>query len=451
MKTLFRDLSPPAILALSFLFLIGLGSVLLYLPFTHFGSLSYLDALFTSTSAVCVTGLIVADTGTKFTLWGQIVIIVLIQLGGLGLMTFSTVVLMLLGKSPSFKGRLVLQDTLTHSPTKDLFSLVKSVVLFTFITETIGCLILTLHWTKAYPLSKAFFYGFFHSISAFCNAGFSLFSNSLEDFKADSIVLLTISFLIIFGGIGFLVVTECIARLYEKKKRFSLHTKLTLITTTYLIVISTFLILIFEYHNTLYGLSIPEKLINALFQAVTPRTAGFNSLPMAKLTEHTLFLFILLMFIGASPGSCGGGIKTTTFAVFLSIIWNKIKGREKNHILHRTLPLSTVDRAFSVTTLSSLLVIVCLFLLLLTQAYGISHSLPSIRFRFLDYLFETVSAFGTVGLSTGVTSTLNSIGKLIIIVLMFIGRVGPLTIVHLVKIREVAKRYQYAEERVMIG
>ncbi len=451
MKDLSRHLSPPAILALSFLFLIGLGSVLLYLPFTHFGPLSYLDALFTSTSAVCVTGLIVVDTGTKFTHWGQVIIIILIQLGGLGLMTFSTVVLMLLGKSPSFKGRLVLQDTLTHSPTKDLFSLVKSVFLFTFITEAIGCLILTLHWTRVYPLSQAFFYGFFHSISAFCNAGFSLFSNNLEGFKADPVVLLTIAFLIIFGGIGFLVATECMARLYAKKKRFSLHTRLTLLTTAYLIGVGTLLIFIFEYHNTLYGLSLPGKLINAFFQAATPRTAGFNSLPIAQLTEPTLFLLVLLMFIGASPGSCGGGIKTTTFAVFLGLIWNKIKRREKTHVLHRTLPASTVDRAFLVITLSFILVTVCLFLLLLTQTYGMSHNLSSNHFRFLDYLFETVSAFGTVGLSTGVTSTLNSVGKLIIIVLMFIGRVGPLTIVHLVKIEEVARRYQYAEERVMIG
>ncbi len=451
MTKFLNRLSPPALLALSFLTLIIVGSVCLYLPVSHFGHLSYLDALFTAASAVCVTGLVVVDTGTKFTPLGQIVIIVLIQLGGLGLMTFSTVILLLLGKSPSFKGRIILQDTLTHSPTKDLFSLVKSVLFFTFLIEGLGCVILTLHWWRIYPLKRAFFYGLFHAVSAFCNAGFALFSDNLEGFKTDSVVLLTIATLIILGGIGFLVVNECKYRMYGKIKKFSLHTKLTLITTFYLIVLGTIFIFMAEHKNTLYGLSIHHQILNAFFQAVTPRTAGFNSLPMSRLTEPTLFLLVLLMFVGASPGSCGGGIKTTTFAIFLGIMWNKLKGREKNHILYRTLPLDTVDRAFSVTTLSSILVIICLFLLLLTQTFGLPHTIVSLKLHFLDYLFETVSAFGTVGLSTGVTPTLNAPGKIIIILLMFVGRVGPLTIVHMVKIEEVAKRYQYSEENVMIG
>ena len=448
MRSLFKNPSPPAILALSFFVLIVIGAFLLSMPFSHFGALSYIDAIFTATSAVCVTGLVVVDTGTKFTLWGQIIIITLIQLGGLGLMTFSTIVLLLLGKTPSLKGRLVVQDTLTHSPTKNLFSLVKAVLAFTFITEAIGCLILTLHWHRVLPWSKALFYGIFHAISAFCNAGFSLFSNSLEGFNTDFVVILTIAFLLILGGIGFLVVNECIARLYAKKKRFSLHSKLTLITTIYLIITSTLLFLLFENTNVLHGLTLSQKITNAFFQAVTPRTAGFNTLDIPRLTDATLFLLIILMFIGASPGSCGGGIKTTTFAVFLNALWNKLKGREKVHVLYHTLPEETVDRALSVTSLSAFLVIICVVLLMLTQKYGLSHISKTF---FLDYLFETVSAFGTVGLSTGITPTLNIWGKAIIILLMFIGRVGPLTIVHLVKIEEVTRRYQFAEENVMIG
>lgn len=363
-------------------------------------------------------------------------------------MTFSTIVLLLLGKSPSLKGRLVIQDTLTYGPTKALFSLVKAVLAFTFITEAIGSLILAIHWHRILPWSKAFFYGIFHAISAFCNAGFSLFSNSLEDFNTDFVVLLTIAFLIILGGIGFLVVNECIARLYAKKHRFSLHSRLTLITTTYLIIAGTLSFLLFENANILHGLTPSQKIANAFFQAVTPRTAGFNSLTISHLTDATLFLLIILMFIGASPGSCGGGIKTTTFTVLISALWNKLKGREKVHILHHTLPEEAIDRAFSVAFLSTLLVIICVVLLMLTQKYGIPHVSKTC---FLDYLFETVSAFGTVGLSTGVTPTLNTWGKGIIILLMFIGRVGPLTIVQLVKIEEVSKRYQYAEQNVMIG
>ncbi|HDD35442.1 MAG TPA: hypothetical protein ENF30_01440 [Candidatus Desulfofervidus auxilii] len=441
------NLSPPAILALSFAILILIGSFMLFLPFTHHGNLSYLDSLFTAASAVCVTGLIVVDTGTKFTLWGQIIILLLIQVGGLGLMTFSTVILLLLGKPPSLKGRLVLQDILTHSPTKDLLSLVKEVILFTLIVELIGATVLTFHWKDIFPWSKAIFYGIFHAISAFCNAGFSLFSSSFEPFRTDYVLLLTIAVLLILGGIGFLVVTECLFRLQQRKKHLSLHTKLTLITVFCLIIFGTIFLFIFENKNSLKGLSLSYKLLNAFFQAVTPRTAGFNSLHIASLTDASLVLLMLLMFIGASPGSCGGGIKTTTFAVFVSFVRNKLEGKERVHVLSRTLPDETVYRAIVLFALSSFLIFLTTIFLLSTQCYGLPHKAGILS----SYLFEAISALGTVGLSTGVTSTLNNWGKIMIICLMFIGRVGPLTVVHFVKAKEVAKRYQYAEENVMIG
>ncbi len=444
-----KNLSPPAILAFSFAILIFIGSLLLYLPFAHVGKLSYLNSLFTATSAVCVTGLTVVDTGTKFTFWGQVIIVFLIQLGGLGLMTVSTVVLLLLGKSPSIKGRLVLQNSLTYSPTKDIFSLVKIILLFTFATELIGALILGAYWHRFYPLSKAIFYGIFHAISAFCNAGFSLFTTNLEEFSANYTIVLTIASLLILGGLGFLVIYEIFLCLYAKKTHFSLHTKLTLITTLYLILGGTALFFFFEKANVLKGFSLTYKIINSFFQAVTPRTAGFNTLPIAHLTDATLFLLIILMFIGASPGSCGGGIKTTTFAVFLSFIKNKLQGREKVHILFRTLPNETVQRAITVATLSGVLVAICTILLLLTQRYGIPHS--SENSSFLEYLFEIASAFGTVGLSMGKTPTLNCWGKITLSLLMFIGRVGPLTVAHLVKIEKVTPPYQYSEENVMVG
>ena len=444
---MFKNLSPPTILAFSFIILIVIGSFLLFLPFSHYGSISYLDAIFTATSAVCVTGLIVVDTGMKFTFWGHVIILCLIQLGGLGLMTFSTVILLLLGKSPSLKGRLVLQDTLTHSPTKDLFSLVKDVVIFTLITELVGSIILAFHWKNIFPWQKAIFYGIFHAISAFCNAGFSLFSTSLESFCTDYVVLITIACLFILGGVGFLVVTECGFRLRGKKTRLSLHTKLTLTTIFYLVIAGTVFLFYFENTNTLKGLSLSQKFLNAFFQAVTPRTAGFNSLPIASLTDATLMLLMLLMFIGASPGSCGGGIKTTTFAVFISFIINKIMGREKVHVFSRTLPDETVYRAIVLFGLSCCLIFFSTILLVLTQSYGIPHKEGIL----ISYLFETISALGTVGLTTGVTPNLNAWGKIIIMCLMFIGRIGPLTVAHFVKIKEVAKRYQYAEENVMIG
>ena len=444
-----KNLSPPAILAFSFIILILMGSVLLYLPFAHVGKLSYINSLFTATSAVCVTGLTVVDTGTKFTFWGQLIVLFLIQLGGLGLMTVSTVVLFLLGKSPSIKDRLVLQNSFTYSPTKDILSLVKAILIFTFATELIGAFILGAYWQHLYPLSKAIFYGIFHAISAFCNAGFSLFTTNLEEFSANYTVVLTIASLFILGGLGFLVIYEIFLCLYAKKTLLSLHAKLTLITNLYLILGGTVLFFFFEKSNVLNGFSLTYKIINSFFQAVTPRTAGFNTLPIAHLTDATLFLLIILMFIGASPGSCGGGIKTTTFALFLSFIKNKLQGREKVHILFRTLPNETVQRAITVVSVSGILVVVCTILLLLTQRYGIPHGTGNSSF--LEYLFEVASAFGTVGLSMGKTPILNSWGKITLSLLMFIGRVGPLTVAHLVKIEKVTPPYQYSEENVMVG
>ncbi|MDL1966496.1 MAG: ATPase, partial [Candidatus Desulfofervidus auxilii] len=331
----------------------------------------------------------------------------------------------------------------------DIFSLVKIILLFTFATELIGAFILGAYWHRFYPLSKAIFYGIFHAISAFCNAGFSLFTTNLEEFSANYTVVLTIASLFILGGLGFLVIYEIFLCLYAKKTLLSLHAKLTLITNLYLILGGTVLFFFFENSNVLNGFSLTYKIINSFFQAVTPRTAGFNTLPIAHLTDATLFLLIILMFIGASPGSCGGGIKTTTFALFLSFIKNKLQGREKVHILFRTLPNETVQRAITVVSVSGILVVVCTILLLLTQRYGIPHGAGN--GGFLEYLFEVASAFGTVGLSTGKTPTLNSWGKITLSLLMFIGRVGPLTVVHLVKIEKVTPPYQYSEENVMVG
>lgn len=442
-----KRLSPPTILAISFLSLILLGFLCLSLPFSQAQGISYIDALFTATSAVCVTGLTVVDTGHAFTRYGQFVILILIQLGGLGLMTFSTIILLMLGKTPSLRDRLVLQDTLTYSPTKDIFSLAKLLLLFTFSTEFVGALILGLCWYPLFEsLPKLIFFSIFHSISAFCNAGFSFFNTSLEQFHQDYVVLFTTAFLIISGGLGFLVVSECLSHIFKKdRKKWSLHTKLTLLTTVYLILGGTIALLLFEGSNVLERMPMSQKIANAFFQAITARTAGFNSVNIAHLTNASLFLLLILMFIGASPGSCGGGIKTTTFAVFVLLIWNKIKGRNRVHIMRSTLPPEIPSRALIVTALSFFLIVFSLGLLLIFQGSSLN------RGSFLESLFEIVSAFGTVGLSTGITSHLNTLGKIILIPIMFIGRVGPITLVHLVRVKEVTDNYQYAEQSVMIG
>ena len=441
-----KRLSPPAILSISFLFLISFGFLCLCLPFCQTQRISYIDTLFTATSAVCVTGLTVVDTGKAFTRYGQFIILILFQLGGLGLMAFSTIILLMLGKTPSLRNRLVLQDTLTYFPTKDILSLVKLLLLFTLSVESIGAILLGICWHSLFKsLPELAFFSIFHAVSAFCNAGFSLFSTSLEQFQRDYLVLFTVSFLILLGGLGFLVVSECLSHIFKRGKRWSLHARLTLLTTAFLILSGTIALSLFERSNTLQTMSIPQKITNAFFQSITARTAGFNSINIAHLTNQSLFLLIILMFIGASPGSCGGGVKTTTFAVFFFLIWNKIRGRERVHIMHRTLPPEIPSRALIVVVISFFLIVLSLLLFLIPQTNSLN------RESFLESLFEIVSAFGTVGLSTGITSHLNTFGKVILISIMFIGRVGPLTLVHLVKIRETTTDYQYAEENVMIG
>ncbi len=413
-------------------------------------NLGFIDALFTATSAVCVTGLTVVDTGTQFSSVGLIIILVLIQLGGLGLMTFSTVFLLMVGKSPSIKTRLVLQDTLTHSPYKDLFSLVKSVLLFTFLIEGIGVFILVLRWFEVYPTSQAIFMAVFHAVSAFCNAGFSLFKDSFMRYQGDISINLTIIFLIFFGGTGFLVLNELYSKIKgSRRKTLSLHTKLVLFTSLLLMVSGGLSFLFLEYYNALKDLPLGQKILTSLFQSVTARTAGFNTIDFTTLTSSTLLMWILLMFVGASPGSCGGGVKTTTIAIFLASLRSRIKGREAVSCMHRTIPPITVHRAVAIVTMGLLTLIFFIFLLLVSQPLGDSSA--ENRGLFLGYVFEATSAFGTVGLSLGTTSHLTQWGKVLIILLMFTGRLGPLTLVLSLKPREKVLDFQYSEENVMMG
>ena len=349
MKKISDYLDPPKILVLGFAIVILIGAFLLTLPIaTEDGNgLSFLNALFTATSATCVTGLVVVDTGDTFTMFGELVILFLIQIGGLGFMTFATFLFLLLGKRISLRERLLLKEALNHVSLAGMVRLVKRVLIFTAIIEIAGAIILSIRFSFDMPIGRAIYFGFFHAISNFNNAGFDLMGGfrSLTPYVDDPIVVLTVCVLIILGGIGFIVMNELYE--YHETHRLSVHTKVVLLTTLILIIGAAILIFIFEYGNdkTLGPLSYTGKVLGSLFQAVTPRTAGSNTLPIGDLTQSTLFLTIFLMFIGAAPGSTAGGIKITTFAVLVATVWSQIKGKEDVVLFRRRIVIETILKA----------------------------------------------------------------------------------------------------------
>jgi trk system potassium uptake protein TrkH len=444
---------PPGLLVIcSYLIVILAGTVLLSIPAASTGgALTPIDALFSATSALCVTGLTVVDTGTRFTVFGKSVILVLIQLGGLGVMTFSVFLFLFLGRGLGTRGRWIITESFTPAPIREVGNLLRSVFLFTFIMEGAGAVLLYLFWRREMHAPAAIFASVFHSVSAFCNAGFSFFATSFERYRGSLLLNGTILALIVIGGIGFPVIYELARRVSIRRRRrratLSLHSRMVLSTTAILIASGGVLFYLLERGNAVAALPWREKLLGALFQSVTARTAGFNTLDVSSLTGATLFILIMLMFIGASPGSCGGGIKTTSLAVFSAIFKSRVRGRDTVSIFHRTLPEETVSRTFSIFILAVVTVTAGVILLLVT---GLHAGDPG-RERFLAYVFEAVSAFGTVGLSMGVTATLAGPGKLVLIVLMFVGRVGLLTIAYVVTRRQRLGTYRYAEEKVMIG
>ncbi|KJR49271.1 Potassium uptake protein, integral membrane component, KtrB [Desulfosporosinus sp. I2] len=444
MNALGKIMTPSRVLVFGFAGFILFGALLLTLPqATQDGlGLPFLNAAFTATSAVCVTGLVVVDTASTFTLFGQWVILFLIQVGGLGFMTFATLFAMLLGRKITLKERLLLQEALNQVSVEGIVRLTKSILKISFAIEAMGALILTLRWYSDFGWSKALYYGVFHSISAFNNAGFDLFGNfsSLTAFVGDPIVNITIMLLIICGGLGFIVLAD----LLGPRKRFRLHTKIVLQVSVALILLGAVFILIMEFTNpkTLAPLPFGTKVLAAFFQSVSPRTAGFNTINLAGMRDTTLLSMIVLMFIGASPGGTGGGIKTTTFiSIVLSVLSTY---RSDPHVVleGRTLPKDVIQKAWAITTSAAILI----FLILSILSYTENSDL-------LTVLFEVTSAFGTVGLSLGITPTLSSVGKMAIILTMFIGRVGPLTLAFVLsqkKAKQVA-HVKYPDERILIG
>jgi trk system potassium uptake protein len=440
-------INPARLLLLSFFGGIMVGTLLLMLPAstTDYQGASFIDAFFTSSSALCVTGLTVKDTGTYFSGFGQMVILILIQTGGLGIMTLSTLYTILLGRRLGWKQEEHIREIMESTTAPQMYRLVVNIVSITLFFEFIGSIILYFHWLPVMGSFQATWNALFHCISAFCNAGFSLFPDNLMGSVGDFTVNSVIMILIVFGGLGFIVIEDIIANtrrfnpLTIRWSRLKVHTRLVIITTLILIVSGTLILFFFEFDNTMLHLSTFDKLQSALFQSITCRTAGYNTLDITAFQDVSLFICILLMFIGASPASTAGGIKTSTLAVLILSVRTLLNARDKVEVYNRSIPNQTVYKSVAILLFSTSFIIIFTVLLLVTQ-----------KGEFLRIIFEAVSAIGTVGLTAGVTPHLDSTGKLLISILMYVGRVGPLTIaLALGESRKVT--VEYPSTRIVVG
>ena len=444
-------LKPVQILAMGFLCIILLGALLLTLPIATVDrdTLGFVDALFTATSAVCVTGLIVVNTGVTFSLFGQIVILCLIQIGGLGFMTITAMIFMMIGKRITLRERLVIQEAFNAESLQGMVKMVRNALLVTFTIEGTACILFTIRFAFEYDLAHAVYYAVFLSVSAFCNAGFDPFGfeNSITPYVADPIVNFLIMALIVLGGLGFSVILDVIH--VRRWSRLTLHSRVVLLVTAVLILLGALMICLLEWNNPLTldnGLNPAEKVMAAGFQSVTLRTAGFDTIGQGGLTPAGQMVSIILMFIGASPASTGGGIKTTTFFIVLLSTIVMIRRKEDYNIYHRRLNLSLVRRAQAIVFLALGLVLVD------TVVISAVESMTGGTESLADVLFEVVSAFGTVGLTTGITPSLNAASKILISLTMFIGRVGPLTVsMALAGHMRKPDAVRYPEGRIMVG
>jgi trk system potassium uptake protein TrkH len=455
LKIRLQNLSPAATLVSFYAAAILIATALLMTPWAAQGAaIGFIDALFTTTSAMCVTGLTVVDTGSAFSLFGQLVILATIQLGGLGITTFSVYLFYFVRTGVGLRDRWVIQETMIHTPVRSLNELVRAIIHLTLCIEALGAVLLALVFIPQFGWLRGSYYAIFHAISAFCNAGFALFSDNLIGYRDSPIVNLTIMALIILGGIGFLVMRE-LHDIWQRRRRglrwrLSVHSKLVLLTSSALIIVGWVAILALELgSSTFRSVSLGEALWVTLFQSVTTRTAGFNTIDLNAFGVPTIFLMIVLMFIGASPGSTGGGIKTTSLALFLAILYSRLKGYKVTSVFKRTIPDETVTRTLTVFMLAALWIVAMTFLVLEVELRGLSTT--ESRGALLNYLFEVVSAFGTVGLSLGITAQLTMVGKLLITILMFVGRVGLLTFTFFIIKQAGHEGTVYAEENIMIG
>ena len=450
--------SPTQTLVLGFLSIIFVGAMLLSLPISaNTGdSTKFLDALFTSTSAVCVTGLAVVNTLEHFSIFGQLVILMLIQIGGLGFMTFLALFFVLIGKKITFNERLIMKEALNQNNMQGIVNVIKNIVKLTFFIEIVGAFILCFVMIPEYGFRQGIYKAVFHSVSSFCNAGFDIIgSSSLIPYVGNILINLTVIILVVLGGLGFTVWTDLgtnirlkLAKGYSFKimmKKLTLHTKLVLTVTVILILSGAILIYILECNNsqTIGQLSTQDKILSSVFQSVSTRTAGYNTIPLDTMSNASKFIMIILMFIGGSPASTAGGIKTVTLAILIFAVISEIKGREKVEVFNKTISTRVIKRALTVVFISLIIVTVSTLLLTITE-----------KFSFIELLFESVSAFATVGLTLGITGGLTDTGKMILITVMFIGRLGPMTIAIALLLKNKRRKnsmINYPEEKVIIG
>lgn len=449
-------LNAQQIIFISFVSVIFCGSFLLNFGFSQNEKTDYVDSLFTATSATCVTGLTSVDISTNYNFFGQLIILILIQVGGLGFMTFSIFFTMIVRKKLSIKDKLILQESFIQYPVENFRQVLKNVVQSVFIIEFIGMLILFFRFKLHYHYKNALWLSIFHSVSAFCNAGLSLFTTNLINYNNDGWIVLTIGSLIVIGGIGFLVIYEfknimLSKKIYKNKINFSFHTKSVILVTFILIFVGTLLLFIFENSNPyLISKKWSEKFYIALFQAITPRTAGFNTIDLNYFTLPSIILIMILMFIGGSPGSTAGGIKTTTAFVLFNYLRCTLQGLPKIFVFKRTISFSVITQSVLILILAFLIVIAGIIMISISENSNIPL-IKKLNSPFLSIIFEVISAFGTVGLSLGITPLLNSFSKIILILLMLIGRLGTLLAVLSIIEKETKINFEYPEDRILIG
>lgn len=433
------------VLAIGFALVILLGGIILSLPISSVDGkfTNFIDAVFTSTSAVCVTGLITVDTGTHWNNFGKVIIMLLIETGGLGFMSVTIFIAVLLGKKITLKDRLIMQEAMNTFNIQGLVRMVEYVLGFTFIVQFCGALLLSTQFVPQFGIQRGIFYSVFHSVSAFCNAGFDLFGNydSLVNYSSNSVVLLTIAFLIIIGGLGFTVSLEIFN--YRKAKRLSTHSKIVISITAGLIVIGAVFMFLVEYNNpaTMGNMTFVDKILNAFFASVTPRTAGFNSISTTEMTMAGKLMTIILMFIGGASGSTAGGLKVTTFGVLLFTIISVLKGRDDTEVFGRKFTKETVYKAFTLLFIAMLLVLTVTTILTITEPDK----------PFINLLYEATSAFGTVGLTAGVTQSIGVVSKITLIITMYLGRVGAMTVILAVINKKKKSGIKYPEAKILIG
>ncbi|MEC0245352.1 TrkH family potassium uptake protein [Paenibacillus chitinolyticus] len=440
--------TPPQILALGILAIILIGSVLLSLPAASSTGepISYLDAFFMSTSAACVTGLSVLNAGVHFSLFGQIVILMLVQVGGLGFMTMATLIALVLRKRITLKERLLLQEAMNQGSVEGIVRLIRKVLTYALAIELAGAVLLTVRWAFDMPLGQAVYFGVFHSISTFNNAGFDLFSSlpgaqgSLMAYVNDPYVNIVVIGLMILGGIGFIVIADLLD--FKRTRQLTLHSKVVLTATGLLILLGSVVVFIFEYTNplTMQPLSLSGKIFAAFFQSATTRSTGMNTIDIESFRQATQFFVIILMFIGAAPGSAGGGIKITTFAILLGAVITMVRGKEDIVFFRKRLPEERIYKATTLTLMSLILVVAG------TMILSVLQDGP-----FIKILFEVTSAFGTAGISLGLTPELTSPSKVLMAILMFAGRLGPLTLAYALTPKGTKELYRYPEGKITIG